>query len=53
LGHSSRAVWHYLSYRLQKGNKPPASWIRHYKRLAYQVGVLDYLFSADRPNMPH
>jgi len=49
LSHSWRAIWHYLSYRLQKGHKAPASWVRHYKRLAYQVGVLGYFFSADRP----
>jgi hypothetical protein len=53
LGHSRRAVWHYVAYRLQKGNEASATWVRHYKRLAYQVGVLEYLFSADRSKTRH
>jgi glycosyltransferase involved in cell wall biosynthesis len=49
LRHSRRAARDYLSYWVQKGDEASPSWIRHYKRFAYQVGVLGYLFSADRP----
>jgi hypothetical protein len=47
-GHSCRAVWNYVSYRLQKGNEASAPWVRHYTRLAYEARFLEYLFSADR-----
>jgi len=49
LRHSGRAAWHYLSYRMQKGDEASPSWIRHYKSFAYRVGILEYFFSADRP----
>ena len=49
--HGGRALWEYLSYRMQKANGESASWIRHYKRFAYRVGILGYLFSVDRPRM--
>jgi hypothetical protein len=52
-GHSCRAVRHYLSYRLQRGNEDSVSWVKHYKRLAYQIGVLEYFFSTDRPKTRH
>jgi glucosyl-dolichyl phosphate glucuronosyltransferase len=48
LGSIKRAARHYLLYHVRKLDPDPSPWVRHFKRFAYEAGVVEYLISSDR-----
>lgn len=47
-----RAAWHYLWYHARIG-RHVSTEVRHFRKLAYQIGFLEYLMSADKRRSAH
>jgi len=48
LERSGRAAWHYLWYRLRKSHPVSVAQVRHFRKLAFQIGFIEYLISPGR-----
>jgi len=44
----ARATWHYALYRARKSGNKSAASVRSFRKLAYQIGFIEYMVSSDR-----